>query len=414
MKYLILLNRRFPFKYGEAFLENEIDEISSYFDHIVIYPSDVCLKDTQNRKIASENVYVRVIEHKSIKLRKLLYFCESIRYVNKSNESKLIKKIIDGYFLAAANIQEKNIEKDLESFSINSDDTVYLYSYWLYINAKVACLLKKYFAKKGIKTITFSRAHRFDIYEENRKFSYLPERINLLKSLDHIFACSDNGSYYLKSHYPIFDNKISTSYLGTYNHGLGTLKSRNQFHIVSCSRLSNVKRVDFLIDALKLLKNEKLSLTWTHLGGGELYEEIKEKAKALNWMEVHLNGAISNPEVYSHYVNFPEHVFINVSSSEGLPVSIMEAISFGIPVIATNVGGTKEIVLNNINGKLLDVNVSPEELASEIKKMATLPETEYHKMRTNAREIWEKNFQAPINYKRFAHEILALDEEGNK
>lgn len=414
MKYLILLNRRFPFKYGEAFLENEIDEISPFFDRILIYPSDVCLKDTQNRKITSDNVHVRVIEHKSLKLRKMRYFCESVRYMNKSNESKFIKKIIDGYFLAAANIQEKKIEKDLENFSINSDDTVYLYSYWFYINAKVACLLKNYFAQKGIKAIPFSRAHRFDIYEENRRFSYLPERISLLKDLDHVFACSDNGSSYLKSHYPIYNHKISTSYLGTYDHGLGALKSRNQFHIVSCSRLSNVKRVDILINALKLLKNENLSLTWTHLGGGELYEEIKEKASALSWMEVHLDGAISNTEVYSHYIKFPEHVFINVSSSEGLPVSIMEAISFGIPVIATNVGGTREIVLDNVNGKLLDVNVSPEELANEIKRIATLPETEYREMRRNARQTWENYFQASINYKRFVHEILALNQEGTK
>ena len=37
-------------------------------------------------------------------------------------------------------------------------------------------------------------------------------------------------------------------------------------------------------------------------------------------------------------------LFINTSSSEGVPVSIMEALSVGIPIIATDVGGTKEIV----------------------------------------------------------------------
>jgi len=45
-------------------------------------------------------------------------------------------------------------------------------------------------------------------------------------------------------------------------------------------------------------------------------------------------------DVLNYYASNPVDVFINTSSSEGLPVSIMEAMSFGIPVIATNVGGT--------------------------------------------------------------------------
>ena len=58
-------------------------------------------------------------------------------------------------------------------------------------------------------------------------------------------------------------------------------------------------------------------------------------------------------------------MFINVSSTEGIPVSIMEAMSFGIPVIATAVGGTPEIV-NNENGYLLSKDPSAKELAEVI------------------------------------------------
>lgn len=45
-----------------------------------------------------------------------------------------------------------------------------------------------------------------------------------------------------------------------------------------------------------------------------------------------------------------------MSLSEGIPVSIMEAISFGIPIIATNVGGNAEIV-NDETGVLIPVNI---------------------------------------------------------
>ncbi len=414
MKYLVLLNRRFPFRYGEAFLENEIDEVSGQFDRIIIYPSDAHIGDKQNRKISSQNVTVRTIEKSSLKLRKIKYLCSALRYISKSRQPKLLHKLLDGYFLAAAYDQMGKIRKDLGNFPIRSGDTVYFYSYWLYITAKVACLLKEYYEKKGIHTVVFSRAHRFDIYEEKRRFAYLPERINLLGHLDHVFACSDNGADYLKKHYPKFDRKISTSYLGTYDHGLGTVESRKKFHIISCSRMSSVKRVDLIIEALKLLKNENLSLVWTHLGGGELYDVITEKAKELDWMEVHLDGAVPNKEVYDHYRDCPEHLFVNVSSSEGLPVSIMEAISFGIPVIATDVGGTAEIVLDGVNGRLLDADFQPEELAGQIKYFVSLTDEEYRKYRMNARGTWEKYFQAPVNYKNFVHDIHTLYKEGKE
>ncbi|MDD0858820.1 glycosyltransferase [Arthrobacter alpinus] len=59
---------------------------------------------------------------------------------------------------------------------------------------------------------------------------------------------------------------------------------------------------------------------------------------------IELKGAVANDEVLNFYRNHEISVFINVSTSEGVPVSIMEAISFDIPVVATSVGGTPEIV----------------------------------------------------------------------
>ena len=56
---------------------------------------------------------------------------------------------------------------------------------------------------------------------------------------------------------------------------------------------------------------------------------------------------------------------INVSESEGLPFSMMEAISFGIPVIGTNVGGVKEII-NNDTGILLEKDFEIKSLSSLI------------------------------------------------
>jgi glycosyltransferase involved in cell wall biosynthesis len=59
------------------------------------------------------------------------------------------------------------------------------------------------------------------------------------------------------------------------------------------------------------------------------------------------------------YTEQPFDLFVNVSASEGVPFSIMEAFSVGIPVMATNVGGTGEIVNEQV-GMLLpsDINLA--------------------------------------------------------
>ena len=107
-------------------------------------------------------------------------------------------------------------------------------------------------------------------------------------------------------------------------------------------------------------------------------------------------------ELYSHR---PFDVFINVSGNEGLPVSIMEAASFGIPSIATDVCGTGEIVLNGKTGVLIPADFQNNLLAAAIKDFALISRGEYIALRHNARKNWEENFRAKDNYSRFAQEI---------
>lgn len=410
MKYLILLNRKFPYKSGEAFLENEIDEISPKFDKMYIYPSDIKKGEKITREIKSNNVETRIIEDKDFSKRKIRYILNMCKYLfHKRKKCNLKQRFIESYFLSASYSQAKKIIKDLENLGISSNDKVYLYSYWLYINAKVGCILKEYFKSKKIDVVLVSRAHRFDIYEEKRKDKFLPQRMELLKDIDKVFACSDDGALYLKTKYPMYNKKITTGYLGTYDHGIKQYQPHKTFNIVSCSRLSEVKRVDLILESLKLLKSKNVQLSWTHIGGGELYEILNSKCKnELSWMKVEFIGAIPNSEVYDFYLSNDTDLFINVSSSEGLPVSIMEATSFGIPIVATNVGGTSEIVVDGISGYLLNENFEIEELANLILEIYNMPTDEYKKLRENVRKLWENKFQAKQNYKEFCNEIMKL------
>ena len=399
MKYLVIINREFPCKKGEAYLENEINEIAKYFDKVLIFPGDATIDEKETRKIDSKNVQVIKYETKSLKIRKMLYVLSSIKYFfSKENEGHtFINKVEEAYFLSAAKKQYKKILKEIEKIKITSDDEVYLYSYWLYINAKVVTYLKEYFNNKKIKVKSFSRAHRFDIYEERRKYNYLPQREHLLNDLDSVFPCSVNGVNHIASRYPKYKKKIQVSYLGTYDHGLNKEEIDEYFTIVSCSWLIKVKRVDLIIEALSKIQDKKIR--WIHLGGGPLQEELELLAKQkLSHIDYTFSGNKKNYEILDFYKNNHVDLFINVSSSEGLPVSIMEVASFGIPILATDVGGTNEIVSKE-NGALIPEHIGIDELKDEIEKL--IDDKKIAKKRQNSRKIWEERFNAKKNYKEF-------------
>ena len=413
MKRLLLIDRKFPFKSGEAFLENEINELSLEFDEINIFPIDAQIDEKFTRNITSKNVKVHPTGKKDYKSQKKKYLFNSFKFIlSKKNEGKNIKqRFYEAFYLSICDIKYKEIINIISKFDISSNDEVYVYSYWLYTPASIAIKIKKYFENNGIKVIAISRAHRFDIYLEETKFNYLPQRNNLLKSLDHIYACSNNGMNYLKSKFPMYKEKIVEGYLGTYDHNLNHNKDNDKFVIVSCSRMSNIKRVDKIVKSLSILDKKYSQIKWYHIGSGELFNQVTEESKEeLKNIEYDFLGAIPNVKVYEFYKNIHCDLFINVSSSEGLPVSIMEACSFGIPVIATNVGGTSEIVRDKENGILLNENFSVNELANEI---ANFIDGNYDcdAYRINARKLWENNFNAKINYKKFSDDLKKIYEE---
>lgn len=115
-----------------------------------------------------------------------------------------------------------------------------------------------------------------------------------------------------------------------------------------------------------------------------------------------------NSKILDLYAKEDFNLFVNTSSSEGLPVSIMEAMSFGIPVVATDVGGVREIVKDGSNGYLLEKDFTEDELSSLIEKFIQMPEGEYQRFCTEARKTWEERFNAKKTYEEFVSEIVRL------
>ena len=82
----------------------------------------------------------------------------------------------------------------------------------------------------------------------------------------------------------------------------------------------------------------------------------------------------------------------------------MEALSFGIPVIATDVGGTSELVSDKV-GELISSTFTTESLGQNIEKLLNLKSEELLLLRSNARSIFELKVNAKINYLLFYNKI---------
>jgi colanic acid/amylovoran biosynthesis glycosyltransferase len=151
---------------------------------------------------------------------------------------------------------------------------------------------------------------------------------------------------------------------------------------------------------------------WQHFGEGrkrrKFIEEVKNKFP--DNATGNLPGYVPNQDILRYYKENPVDVFVNLSTTEGgAPVSIMEAVSCGIPVIATNVGGNPEIVLER-NGLLLASNPTPEEVAQALLQLCDNPEIRYS-MRKESRKVWQDSYNADVNFRLFAKRLKSIRED---
>jgi len=410
-KVLVLLTSRYPYKPGEEFLSNEIAILSNFFDHIHIIPTNHIV-DLQTVRPIPNNVTVHLFDSLCKPVGMLRKFLRAgLLFLNHHNIKVLkeewkrasqfgMRGILKAcYWFSLAEVVRKELNVFLNG--LNEDDII-LYSYWLSPAAMAITMVDK------TDVIKVARAHGGDLYEYRYNPPYLPFQISVIKSLDRLFTISKDGYTYLVNKDESIESKLSIARLGTRNHHQRAKKSKDGvLRIVTCSYLKPVKRISLLVQALSYCKSKVL---WTHIGDGELRDEILEKASQLPPnIEFRFLGNLSNDQVLETYTNYAFDLFVNVSESEGIPVTIMEAFSFGIPVMATNVGGTAELV-NDENGVLISKDVSPQELGKYIDEYALLPDDVKEKMSEAAYRTWSVQYNAEQNYSSFAKELLEIKE----
>ena len=110
--------------------------------------------------------------------------------------------------------------------------------------------------------------------------------------------------------------------------------------------------------------------------------------------------------VMGTYQNTPADLFVHTSSSEGLPFVIMEALSCGLPVLATDVGGVSELV-NSATGGLMPASIDAEKLTDCLWALLKDPEKLQAKKEA-ARNCWKQQVNSDSNYAFFAERLASL------
>ncbi|MFK8031697.1 MAG: glycosyltransferase family 4 protein [Gammaproteobacteria bacterium] len=133
------------------------------------------------------------------------------------------------------------------------------------------------------------------------------------------------------------------------------------------SRIVKEKGVMEALQAFKLLVKANDRLTLTMAGDGPMLDEAKQYAKD-NGLEdkISFPGFVSGDE--KRRVLTDADMYIFPSYTEGMPNSVLEAMAFGLPVVATPVGGIKDVVKKGEHGFLLDEN-TPEAIAAFVEKI---------------------------------------------
>jgi glycosyltransferase involved in cell wall biosynthesis len=400
---LVLYTQAFPGN-GEPYLENEVNILAEKFKKIYIVPASGF-----NQMVYSVPVNVEIFDLKGLHSSKsnrslfikhvmliLTVFFKEFMYSGK-------RKVLLSHFREFNSYLLNSLQLSLKMEQFISEKKLQgavHYSFWMNGSALALALLK---FRQKIKAFVF-RTNGFDLYENQTRYGYIPFKPFIFSQASRMFAVSKKGADHMKET-GVNTSNITYSYFGTSDHGVSVFDPAEKFTILTCSDLRRIKRADKMVDVLNHLN---FPVRWIHHGDkGDNQEVFYEKIKQLgSHVEFELHERKKNyDEVLKFFKDHHFNLFMLLSSTEGVPVTLLEAMSFGIPIMATDVGGVSEVI-NASNGILLEKEF---DVADVAKKISDFSRSEMNSsgFRKGVRADWEQRFSATSNYNKFYNEIIS-------
>ena len=265
--------------------------------------------------------------------------------------------------------------------------------------------LKKY-GNEGKKIVQFIHA---DSAKMGMAFAYFPKlkgtfaekQMNKLhqyvvENVDKVVSISEIGAKNFVQEFPQIKDKVVAIVNGIEDisdeqkQWVKEMKAKDYKHkyrLVSSGSINGRKGQWIIVHAMaKLTPDQLKDISLTLVGDGPERQELETFVKEHNLSDnVYFTGAVNNDKVFDYLIS--SNIYVLMSSSEGLPISIIEALRCGLPVIATNVAGIPETVIDHINGLL--VNRDVDELADVL---STIDKYNWEDYGNESRKLYENKF----------------------
>lgn len=250
-----------------------------------------------------------------------------------------------------------------------------------------------------------SRVHGGDVFSEAHGWNTIPYQQAALNSCTRVASVSQAGASYLRAKFPSLGNRIVVRTLGIQDlGGLAEPAAGPPWRLLSVSSVDENKRVDLIARAAARLAADGTPVKWTHIGDGPKLRALEARLAQLPpSLAVDLRGQLPPESVHRELMTGGYHAFLNLSLSEGAPVSLMEAQCAGIPVVATAVGGTPEVCPPELNEL-----VSPSDEAASVASAIGRAVQQSDAQRGRRREHWARHYDQAVTYPQWAAELAQL------
>jgi len=239
---------------------------------------------------------------------------------------------------------------------------------------------------------------------------------NKLRRCIYCVSISDyNRKYVAKTFGQKWHKKINIIHCGIRPSGVGissqsAIAERRSVSVLAVGQLTKRKGYHVLLEAAKLLREHEIRISWTIVGDGEQRKILETFIEKYDLYEtVNLVGSQPHEKIPDFLRDADIFtlpcVIGNDSSRDGIPVALMEAMAWRLPVVSTNIVGLPELIDSGSDGILVEPD-NPQALANAILKLAESPE-----QRTRIGAAAAAKVEREFNSLKSAQQLAALFDQ---
>lgn len=230
-----------------------------------------------------------------------------------------------------------------------------------------------------------------DFYKSN------PEKIKkYLLKCDEIVALSENWKVFLTKEIGLNNVTVIPNIIDYPKNKIKNIEQKSKTNILYLGGISKNKGFfdicTAVIDNIDFFRTNNIIFTIAGAGNKGSIDSVY--SKALNYMD--FVGFISGEKKSNAYKN--ADIYILPSYIEGVPLSVLEAMSYKLPIIATNVGGIPDVLKDGINGYMINPG-KPNEIFNAIKRMIFLSKDDLNNMKSKSFELVQSHLPKGVESK---------------